>query len=80
MKVRTGCTVAQITTFKFYFLSSLVAIILKGIYPNGKMFAKEGLGLELKYTRKDNQKKNVSKKNVQTSRCNFITQRKTCKE
>ena len=29
------------------------------------MFAKEGLGLELKDTRKDNQKKNVSKKNVQ---------------
>ena len=62
MKVRTGCTVAQMTTFKFYFLSSLGAIILKGIFPNWKMFAKEGLGLELKDTRKDNKKKNKKKK------------------
>ena len=62
MKVRTGCTVAQMTTFKFYFLSSLGAIILKGIFPNWNIFAKEGLGLELKDTRKDNQKKKTSAK------------------
>ena len=72
--MRTGCTVAQMTTFKFYFLSSLGATILKGIFPNWKMFAKEGLGLELKDTRKDNQKKKTC------CRCNFFTQRKTCKE
>ena len=40
------------TTFKFYLLSSLGAITLKEIYSNWKMFSREGLGSELKDTRK----------------------------
>ena len=38
------------TTFKFYLVCSLAAVILKQTYPEWKLFAKEGL--ELKVTSK----------------------------
>ena len=46
MKVRTGGVLAQMATFKFYFVRSLSAMILKQIYPDSTLLAKEGLELK----------------------------------
>ena len=46
MKVRTGGTYAQMTTFKFYFVCSLGAMILKQTYPDRKLFAKNEIELK----------------------------------
>lgn len=51
MKVITGGAEAQKTTFRFYFVHSLGAMILKQTYQEWKLFANAGLELKESWKR-----------------------------